>query len=163
MSSTLHSIPARKKIHSLSSDTSKWTQASLNILKEIHLGHQKLSAQAVGIGRGIRTLAKETGISVQTHIIFYHIPFICFSLAVMDPRNASKTANVPIPLIIGSLSYLCWSWKPEKQCSEHVFSDITAVNTAITGSDLTVFRLKHLGLLKANFTSLHQGLITFRI
>ncbi len=70
---------------------------------------------------------------------FYHIPFICLSLAVMDPRNASKTANVPIPLIIGWLSYLCWSGKPEQQCSKHVFSDITAVNTAITGSDLTVF------------------------
>lgn len=36
----------------------------------------------------------------DTHY-FYHIPFICFSLAVMDPRNSSKTVNVPIPLIIG--------------------------------------------------------------
>jgi len=39
-------------------------------LKEIHLGHQKLSVQALGIGRGVRTLANETGISLQTHIIF---------------------------------------------------------------------------------------------
>lgn len=91
---------------------------------------------------------------------FYHIPFICLSLAVMDPRNASKTANVPIPLIIGWLSYLCWSGKPEQQCSKHVFSDITAVNTAITGSDLTVFKLKHLGLLEGYF---FHGLVKFRI
>lgn len=32
---------------------------------------------------------------------FYHIPFICLSLAVMEPRSASKAVNVPVALIVG--------------------------------------------------------------
>lgn len=50
--------------------TSRSTQASVDVFNQIHLGHQKLSAGSAGIGRGTRALAKETGISAQTHIIF---------------------------------------------------------------------------------------------
>lgn len=137
----------KKEARSLSSDTSRWTQASLNILKEIHLGHQKLSVWAVGNGRGDTYIGEGNWHLCADTNYFYHIPFICLSLAVMDPRNASKTVSVPILLIVGWLSYLCWSGKPEQQCSKHVFPHITAVNAAITGSDLTAFKLKHLGLL----------------